>query len=229
MLFASLREKLELSNIDSKSVYTTNLTSNTEYSLLANNSYKMYIEAQNEAKSTILTGSNTLIDYPIVGQHINGVQRGVCWAAAVASMIRFEKPDIFFNLTAQNVADHMGIGYDDGATVYESRRALDDYLGSPYDPTVRILPLTTEQIKMAIDNVDPAYMSCSASTGFLQSVGHAAVMVGYNFTDTSTSIIIMDPGYEIFKPCNLGTNGKWTFAFGNLTFTWKQTVRLLYD
>ena len=113
--------------------------------------------------------------------------------------------------------------------IYESRRALDDYLGSPYVPIVRILPLTTEQIKTAIDNNDPAYMSCSTSTGFLQSIGHATVMVGYTFTDTSTSITIMDPGYEVFKPCNLGTNGKWTFSFGLYTFTWNQTVRLLYE
>ncbi len=79
----------------------------------------------------------------------------------------FEKPSQYGNLTAKNVADYMGIGYDDGGTNSEAKEALEHYLGSPYVPTIKNAILTQEQIKTAIDNIDPAFMQCRRPNGFL--------------------------------------------------------------
>lgn len=164
---------------------------------------------------------------PIVGQIINGQQRGVCWAATIASMARFESSK-HSGLTAKMVADRMGIGYDKGATVYQARAALSTILGNPYVPTVTGV-LTEDQIKTVIYNIDPAYMSCVRKTGFWpwEKLGHAVALTGYNFS-TATTIRVMDPAYEVFKLASKNSSGQWVFAFGDTSFAWSNTVRLLY-
>ncbi len=144
-------------------------------------------------------------------------------------MVRFEKPTVYGNLTAKDVADYMEIGYDEGGTNSESKEALEHYLGSPYVPTIKSSVLTQEQIKTAIDNVDPAYMQCRRPNGFLRYKYHAVAMIGYDFTSSYTRIEIMDPAYECFKYCSMNSDGDWTFAFGSYTYTWIKTIRLLYS
>lgn len=167
------------------------------------------------------TGTKYLSNYPIVHQRIGSTQYGMCWAATVASIVRFEGKSS--TLTAQQVCNRMGIGYDDGGTLENARAALAIYLSSPYVPTVVNSTLSYSNIMTVINNVDPAYMSCKNGDS-----GHAVALVGYNFTTTKKEIRIMDPAYECFKTCTHSLF-KCTFPFGSDTYTWKYTVRLLYS
>lgn len=198
---------------------------------------EMYTESavksiQNQSKKAIAYstaepgGMRNLLNYPIVHQRIGSKQYGMCWAATVASMVRFEKPKIYPNLSAKNVCDHAGIKYDDGGTNKDSKKALTYYLGSPYVPTIKSV-LSTNDIYTVINNIDPAYMQCRRKTGFLKYDYHAVALTGYSFTKVKKTIRIMDPAYESFKTCTR-RNGDWTFAFGDSTFTWYKTIRLLY-
>ena len=185
-------------------------------------------EGIDQIQSTGIVGTRYLTNYPIVGQYVNGTQRGLCWAATIASMLRFEKPNLYGTITAQDIADYMGIGYDDGATLGEAKDALEHYLPSNYVPTSYSRTLTPQEIKTVIDNIDPAYMYCRRPNGFLSYKYHATALMGYNFTSTCTRVKIMDPAYETLKWCTMDSDGDWTFAFGSYTYTWKKTIRLLY-
>lgn len=199
---------------------------NSEYTHLASDSLSMAMENSGIAPSeTAVTGSKTLSNYPIVGQYVGDTQYGLCWAATVASIVRFEKPSTYGSLTAQNVADYMNIGYDDGGTNSEAKEALAHYLGSSYSPTVKSSVLTQSAIKTLIDGTDPAYMQCRRPNGFLSYKYHAVALIGYDFTSSSTQIEIMDPAYECYKDCTY-SDGDWTFAFGSYTYTWIKTVTI---
>lgn len=162
-----------------------------------------------------------LSNYPIVHQRIGDKQYGMCWAATVASIVRFEGKSS--TLTAQQVCNRMGIGYNAGGTLENARAALASYLSSPYVPTIVNSTLSYSNIMTVIDNVDPAYMSCKNGDS-----GHAVALVGYNFTSSKKEIRIMDPAYECIKICT-HSGLKWTFPFGKEKYTWKYTVRLLYS
>lgn len=126
-------------------------------------------------------------------------------------------------MTAQQVCNRMGIGYNAGGTLENARAALASYLSSPYVPTIVNSTLSYSNIMTVIDNVDPAYMSCKNGDS-----GHAVALVGYNFTSSKKEIRIMDPAYECIKICT-HSGLKWTFPFGKEKYTWKYTVRLLYS
>lgn len=222
-------EKILAYNINLSTMKTSSLTVNAKFSTLAENSFSTYIADKMETNSSAVIGAKSLNNYPIVNQVVDGKQYGLCWAATVASIVRFEKPSQYGNLTAKNVADYMGIGYDDGGTNSEAKEALEHYLGSPYVPTIKNAILTQEQIKTAIDNIDPAFMQCRRPNGFLSYKYHAVALTGYDFTSNYTRIEIMDPAYACFKYCTMDSGGNWTFAFGSYTYTWIKTIRLLYS
>lgn len=217
------------SELNLSSMMPSSLTVNNELSYIAENSYVQIIQNQENVRSLAVVGTNSLNNYPIVDQVVNGTQYGLCWAATVASMVRFEKPSTYGNLTAQNVADYMNIDYDDGGTNSESQEALEYYLGNPYVPTIINDVLTQNEIKTVIDNIDPAYMQCRRPDGFLRYQYHAVALIGYDFTNNYNRIEIMDPAYACYKYCTMNSDGEWTFAFGSYTYTWIKTIRLLYS
>jgi hypothetical protein len=186
------------------------------------------VDENNTAAIARASGSLYLSNYPIVDQKVNGTQRGLCWAATVASMCRFEKPSSYGTLTAKQVADYMGIGYDSGGTNANAKKALSHYLSSPYSPTTTSV-LSDDAIKTVINNADPAYMRNKRKTGFWpwSFDYHAVALTGYSFTSRGSTIQIMDPAYEQFKTATK-SGSNWSFAFGDTTFTWQDTVRLLY-
>lgn len=222
-------EKLSAIGVDLAAITSSSLTANAEYTTLGETSFVTCVETRADVNSSAVTGTKSLTNYPIVDQIIDGEQYGLCWAATVASIVRFEKPTLYGSLTAKDVADYMEIGYDEGGTNAESKEALEHYLGSPYAPTLKSDVLTQAQIKTAIDNIDPAYMQCRRPNGFLRYKYHAVAMIGYDFTSNYTRIEIMDPAYACYKYCTMDSNDNWTFAFGAYTYTWIKTIRLLYS
>lgn len=187
------------------------------------------IADENNIQSTRSSVSNSLHNYPIVDQNVDGTQRGLCWAATVASMCKYEKPSTYGTLTAKEIADYMNVGYDEGGTDTDAKYALKDYLGSPYVPTITGV-LSDDAIKTVIDNNDPAYMANQRKTGYWpwNTAGHAVALIGYSFTSTGDTIVIMDPAYEKIKAATR-VRGVWSFSFGDTSFSWKSTVKLSYN
>ena len=172
-------------------------------------------------KSSGYPASKNLENYPVVNQRIGSKQYGMCWAATIASMIRFELPNNYPNLTAQNVCDTCGIGYDTGANSKNVPNYLEKYLPSIYAPTYYSSDLSKNDIMVIINNIDPAYLDWQSSDN-----GHATALCGYS--DSGSTIRIMDPAQE----CYISVTKGWfsyKYTLGNEKFTWKQTVCLLYN
>lgn len=210
--------EINFANYNTSDLYTIN-HSYTQAALESLTSENNSIQPYSNPVSP--TGTKYLSNYPIVHQRIGDKQYGMCWAATVASIVRFEGKSS--TLTAQQVCNRMGIGYNAGGTLENARAALASYLSSPYVPTIVNSTLSYSNIMTVIDNVDPAYMSCKNGDS-----GHAVALVGYNFTSSKKEIRIMDPAYECIKICT-HSGLKWTFPFGKEKYTWKYTVRLLYS
>jgi hypothetical protein len=166
-----------------------------------------------------------LPDYPIVDQKVNGVQMGICWAATIASMARYEFPDTYGSLTAKQVCDAEGHDYC-GATWTTIMSCFSRYFTSPYIPTKIDDALTNAQVQTVINNNDPAYMSSLEVGG---EGCHATALCGYNSGLFSFTIRIMDPAYECFKTGTYSIFTGYTYAFGDATYRWDKTVRLLYE
>ena len=180
-------------------------------------------------QETAVIGTKQLKNYPITNQRINGKECGCCWAATIASILQFEKPSLYGSITAKKICDDMGVGYDEGVTNRKAKKTLAHYLPSNYVPTTYSRALTKQEIKTVIDNVDPAYLGCTRRYGFLNlgKRGHAVALFGYCFTTSEIKVNIMDPAYEEKKWCTL-KDREWTFAFGKYSYTWTETIRLLY-
>lgn len=101
-------------------------------------------------------------------------------------------------------------------------------LGAPYAPTTTGL-LSDDAIKTVIDNVDPAYTRNKRKSGFWpwSFDYHAVALTGYSFTSGGSTIQVMDPAYLTLKTATKSGTA-WSFAFGDTTFSWIDTVRLLY-
>ncbi len=162
-----------------------------------------------------MTG-NTCQLYNPVGQG----NYGLCWAASVATIVNYRKGT---NLTAMNVADAEGVGYNEGGTLTNATNCLHRYGLTDYSAVNRTL--TWSQL---YDNImkysKPFYMACYYD--FTQS-GHAVICLGCKEYSPNQYMIIWNPG-------NDNGNGGATmlkyypnataFAYANKTWVWYDTV-----
>lgn len=101
---------------------------------------------------------------------------GLCWACTVGTITNFMTGR---NLTGKNVADMMGIGYDDGATIDQIRTALGRY-GLSFSVYNNRLPFS--QVKNNI-NADKPFGICLST----YNAGHAITGYGYSYNTANTS------------------------------------------
>lgn len=95
--------------------------------------------------------------------------RGLCWAASVATIVNYKVA--LSNLSAENVADKMKIGYDRGGTLTDIRSALYKY-GINYNITYNKLPWNTVKINISRDK--PFVIALKK-----ENIGHAITAYGY--------------------------------------------------
>jgi hypothetical protein len=168
-----------------------------------------------------IPSSKYLSNYPIVAQG----NLPICWAATIASMVRFEKPSLFgSDLTGKSVCDAISHAYV-GGTWEDVMKGMKFYLKSPYLPTLLNSALSYSSVITVINNNDPALMGNIEVGG--PNVHHTA-LCGYIMGKSSFTIRLMDPAYACFKLSTQTASG-FTFTFGNLTFKWDKTVRLYYS
>lgn len=171
-----------------------------------------------------------LDEYEIVGQG----SYSICWAATIASMLRWEMPSIYSGYTAINVCDALNHSYD--ATPASN---VDDYLtyflttyNDNYWPIYEENAYSQSSICTIINNEDPAYMS---SAGASSSSGrHATALCGYLFfSDDTFAIRVMNPGYNsgagTFQLSDRAySSTTFRYPYNSTYYTWDRSVRLYY-
>ncbi len=149
----------------------------------------------------------------------------ICWAATIASMLRWEMPNQHGTITAVNVVEsttHSSLYRNSnylGATLAFARTTLDNYLPAVYIVKSSGSARSRAQTRTAINNEDPIYMFLESGNN-----GHAVANCGFlDWTDGSFTIRIMDPNYSSFQMSEYqsygssfyyttpaGTRYKWT-------------------
>lgn len=129
---------------------------------------------------------------------------GMCWASCVATVHNYLRSTI---ITGFEVCTRMGIGYDEGASIYDEQDALAIY-NIDYD-SLRWSALTWSQLKENIDAEKPII----ANGALTEEIGHAVTIYGYSGISTS------DSNVKIWNPnANNGSGGYSTFKFSSGCF-----------
>lgn len=169
-----------------------------------------------------------------VGDYLDGYQTvtqgtdPICWAATIASMVRWERPDRYPNITARQV--YLSIRYDQDYTgAHDWEEPLDVLkilLGSTYFPKYLTYYLDESSVRTVINNEDPAYMSAQGSiTG-----RHATALCGYlSYSDGSFVVRVMDPNQGAFRLSDRSYSNMFRYQSGGQFFYWDSTIRLLYS
>lgn len=153
----------------------------------------------------------------------------ICWAATVASMLRWELPSVYGSYSATDVCDALGHTYT-GASV----SLIDDYLTTlltPYNnnyiPTYQSYAYQESTIRTIINNEDPAYMSSYGATGGR----HGTALCGYlKYSDDTFAIRIMNPGTGAFQLSDRAySSTTFRYAYNGTYFTWDNSVRFYYN
>lgn len=142
-------------------------------------------------------------------QDQNGNERGMCWAAAVATIFRYRTGDT--SLRAYNVCDIMGIPYDAGGTIPEACSALFIY-GINYVP--QYSQLSYYSLNNEILSAYPVYMNCNSGSSI-----HAVTLTGYNTYGSMNIISFWNSGNRTTQTATYNSSGT-TFSYNNKTWTW---------
>lgn len=198
---------------------TRNIYLNSTAYIPVNTLYqKNQVFSLNKLSSSPRAAQKDLVNYPIVAQGGDPL----CWAASLASILRFEVPSQYSSITARQVADK--VGHDiSGAWSYEVRDYMAQLMPSVYKPTYINSTLGFRDIMVIINNVDPLYIAAWAKDGG----GHAVVICGYNLWNTGFTVRLMNPGTARFESMSLNTETP-SFSYNGRPFYWGDCVRLLY-
>ncbi len=150
----------------------------------------------------------------------SGKERGMCWAASVASIVRYRKGNR--SLTAQKVCKSMNIGLDKGGTIFEAQNALSKY-GLKY--TFKGSQLSYNAIKNSISNKWSIYMSCKYMVNGVEKRGHAVTIIGYgkNVSSGKESIYLWNSGSRQIQTVVYNPKGT-TFSYISKKWTWKYSL-----
>ena len=147
---------------------------------------------------------------------------GLCWAASVATICNYLNGT---NVTAKNVADKMGIGYNTGGGLYEAQVALSKY-GVTYNNYNDSLNaqnrMSWSELKTNINNKYPVYVE-SHVNGNISDDGHAVTAYGYSVAAGSNYVIMWNSGSETSVTAEFKESGT-TFAYNNKRYTWTYTL-----
>lgn len=168
---------------------------------------------------TNISGGEILSDYPVFYQGT----APLCWAGTIASMVKYEYPSTYSNITISDVCS--AINCYSGANWDQIKNALKYYFKSPYSVDTVESYLTKAQIRTAIGNNDPALMSSLNSNG---EGAYITALIGYQETYDSMRIKIMNPGTGAQEWGNYRTASPFTYTYNGDTYKWDKSIRLLY-
>nr|MCR5609019.1 C39 family peptidase [Lachnospiraceae bacterium] len=142
-----------------------------------------------------------------------GNSRGMCWAASVATIVRYVKGD--YTITAESVCEKMNIDLDEGGDMELKDKALDAY-GLDYSKAYG--QLTWEQVKENLDNKKPIAISC-----FSENEGHAVTILGYTEVDGIRTVLFWNSGNQKMQSATYSDEGT-VFSYNSYTWEWSASL-----
>ena len=170
-------------------------------------------------------GSSKILPVPFV-TNVGINNRGVCWAAATASIIAYRDPACA-DLTATDVYDTVILnGGDAVGSQKDVVLALDCFGIAGYMGVDNSLP--SSMVINQIDAYYPIYIAISGVSSAGGSVYHAVTICGYEYQNSLNDYyVIMDPNVEskVYISINRYTNVfTYTTAWGSVYTDWYRTV-----
>lgn len=142
---------------------------------------------------------------------------GLCWAASVATTVRYLNYSKYASLTAKQVANKMGIGYNDGGSISDIKNALKKY-GQTY--LTSSSQLTFGKVQTNIVAQYPVIMVCYDSGN---TVGHAVTCIGYTTYGGIKQVTFWNSGNKKVTTVEYKTLGT-KFSYAGYSFIWKKSV-----
>lgn len=202
------------------------------------------INSSNDTSSISLHSDNMLYSYDPnatgAGDYLDGYQivgqdsYDICWAATIASMLRWELPNVYSLYNAYTVCIALGhsLSAADDSDIAGYLSAFLTPYNSSYYPLYEYNAYSQNDICYIIYNEDPAFMS--SASPYIYSKRHGTALCGYLFySDGTFAIRIMNPGYN----SGAGTFQLSDRAYSSTTFRypylgtyyiWDRSVRLYY-
>lgn len=158
----------------------------------------------------------------------SGNQKGLCWAATAATMIRYRKGNR--SITGWQLADRLGIGYDEGGYIKDIYNALNLYtaIEGQYQMTSRE-PADAIEIKHNINNQFP--MAVTSQTGtYLAGLfkygrhGHAVTVIGYKEENSVMTVIYWNSATCNVEVTQYNASGSTYFNMNGMKFKWQYTL-----
>lgn len=145
---------------------------------------------------------------------------GLCWAASVATTVRYRNFSKYSKLTAKQVADKMQIGYNDGGSLSDMRKALTKYGVTGYNISNK--QISFAKAKANILNQYPFIIGAISNKG-----GHAVTGIGYTTYGGINQVTFYNSGTNKCATVEYKTSGT-KFSYANTTFKWIGTVSKYY-
>lgn len=147
-------------------------------------------------------------------QDSNGQERGMCWAATVASTVRYMRGNN--TLTAQQVCDYMGIDYDTGATIEEMQDAFSRY-GLSFK--IKTKHSTWKEITQNISKKKPIGMAAFSTLG-----GHAVTLIGYSQQGNKTITLWNSGNQKVQTTTFKSDTADVTFIYSSAKWYWDSSL-----
>ncbi len=148
-----------------------------------------------------------------------------CWAASVATTVRYLKYSKYKSLTARQVCDKMKISYYAGGSIYEMHKALKKYGITYKTPDPFQISFTT--LRNNILAQKPVILGGIAKDPYkygFSPKGHAVTIIGYTTYGGINQVTFYNPGTDKCTSVEYKKSGT-TFSSSNFKFKWEQTIR----
>lgn len=144
-----------------------------------------------------------------------------CWAASVATVVRYMNYKKYNKLTAEQVCDKLKIDYDKGGSIYDKQKALRKYGINCYDYCV-LDQINFDCLKFNILEEKPVMMSCKTA-----NYRHATTIIGYTTYGGINQIVLHNPGDDKVVSVEYKNSGT-SFPYGNHIWKWEKTLCAYY-
>ena len=158
------------------------------------------------------------MDYCLVLQNDEtGKQRGLCWAATCATMIRYSTGNR--SIESFQIANEMGIGYDVGADIFTMRQVLINHGCTIQYQALNRKAISITEVMHNINNQYPLAMVGTRYNNGYPIAGHAVTIIGYN----GSNLIYWNSASGQTTVAAFSASST-NFTTGSLVYNWDRSI-----
>lgn len=158
------------------------------------------------------------MDYCLVLQNDEtGKQRGLCWAATCATMIRYSTGNR--SIESFQIANEMGIGYDVGADIFTMRQVLINHGCTIQYQALNRKAISITEVMHNINNQYPLAMVGTRYNNGYPIAGHAVTIIGYN----GSNLIYWNSASGQMTVAAFSASST-NFTTGSLVYNWDRSI-----